>query len=471
MADYNDKVVKQLAPGEMEQIKKWRKKFIQPFDEGEVTTLLRCSQTIEKLWRKHVEQQQNIRERTNDVVPVFGQEETMKQTAWTTTQEKDKILRQEILSENVRNSSPYRRLKLVMDYWCALWFWPIEKAHLLPTRDEFLMDLSLIIEGDVYEPQAQAGSQLMMFAETAPKEEQLRLVDEFGFVDVSKLCREVPRLKLVAELGQQFLFLHWELEFGDLFASRGGFNLVAGNPPWTRVRLEPKEILGEFDARIGVKNYSAAEISRHMQQLFQQKEEVAKHFKKEACALLSCRNVFSSRFYRLSGATNPNLYKCFIERGHELLGRKSNLALLHDPGVYIEPDGSQFRIWMSKYLVFCARFINQLNHFPEEALGHAGEFSITVLNKEYRAPHFKCISSVFHPRTIDESFSTDSSKPIPKLKDSRGWVLDGHPKRIICYDKSLLDKISKNLAYPNDSLGAPLLSIYATPIFDLLAKK
>ena len=25
-----------------------------------------------------------------------------------------------------------------MDYWCALWFWPIEQAHLLPTRDEFI---------------------------------------------------------------------------------------------------------------------------------------------------------------------------------------------------------------------------------------------------------------------------------------------------------------------------------------------
>ena len=169
MADYTDKVVKQLAPAEMEHIKKWRKKFIQPFDDGEVTTLVRYSQAIEKLWRKHVEQQQRIRERTSDIVPVFGQEETMKPTAWTSTQDKDKILQQELLSENVRNSSPYRRLKLVMDYWCALWFWPIEKAHLLPTRDEFLMDLSLIIEGDVYEPQAQAGSQLMMFAETAPK--------------------------------------------------------------------------------------------------------------------------------------------------------------------------------------------------------------------------------------------------------------------------------------------------------------
>jgi hypothetical protein len=106
MADSNDKVVKQLAPTEMEHIKKWRKKFIQPFDEGEVTTLLRYSQTVEKLWCKHVEQQQRIRERTSNIVPVFGQEETMKQTAWTTTQEKDKILQQELLSENVRKGPP-----------------------------------------------------------------------------------------------------------------------------------------------------------------------------------------------------------------------------------------------------------------------------------------------------------------------------------------------------------------------------
>lgn len=60
MADYADKVVKQLAPTEMDHIKKWRKKFIQPFDEGEVTTLLRYTKTIDKLWRKHVDQQQRI---------------------------------------------------------------------------------------------------------------------------------------------------------------------------------------------------------------------------------------------------------------------------------------------------------------------------------------------------------------------------------------------------------------------------
>ena len=36
-----------------------------------------------------------------------------------------------------------------MDYWCALWFWPIDKADLLPSRQEFFFDMSLILEGNI----------------------------------------------------------------------------------------------------------------------------------------------------------------------------------------------------------------------------------------------------------------------------------------------------------------------------------
>lgn len=37
----------------------------------------------------------------------------------------------------MNNAGPYARLKAAMDYWCALWFWPIEKAELLPDRQTF----------------------------------------------------------------------------------------------------------------------------------------------------------------------------------------------------------------------------------------------------------------------------------------------------------------------------------------------
>ena len=47
----------------------------------------------------------------------------------------------------MKNAGPYARLKFAMDYWCALWFWPIDKADLLPSRSEFFFDMSLILEG------------------------------------------------------------------------------------------------------------------------------------------------------------------------------------------------------------------------------------------------------------------------------------------------------------------------------------
>ncbi len=88
---------------------------------------------MDKLWQRHTTMQQNIRSRTTDTLAVFGQPEP-EEIRRTTTADKDRIYQQEMFSRDVRNSSPYRRLKLVMDYWCALWFWPMEKADLLPGR-------------------------------------------------------------------------------------------------------------------------------------------------------------------------------------------------------------------------------------------------------------------------------------------------------------------------------------------------
>jgi hypothetical protein len=43
---------------------------------------------------------------------------------------------------------PYRRLKLVMDYWCALWFWPIQGST-LPMREQWWMEIGAILEGNI----------------------------------------------------------------------------------------------------------------------------------------------------------------------------------------------------------------------------------------------------------------------------------------------------------------------------------
>ena len=198
MAAYADKVVKTLAGSQLTTIKAWSRAFCQPFTPSETAQLERLSAAVDRLWQRHVTMQRDIDRRTTDPLPVFCQAQAETAIRATTTEAKDRIYQQEILAREVRQSSPFRRLKLVMDYWCALWFWPIEQADLLTGRAEFLLDLTLILEGNLYETdQADPGGQLRIFPDTRPRQMSIEMVDEFGYVNVDRLCRDNPRLGLV----------------------------------------------------------------------------------------------------------------------------------------------------------------------------------------------------------------------------------------------------------------------------------
>ena len=45
----------------------------------------------------------------------------------------------------------------------------------------------------------------------------------------------------VADLAEQYRFLHLHLAFPDVFARSGGFDAVLGNPPWDQIQYDPRE--------------------------------------------------------------------------------------------------------------------------------------------------------------------------------------------------------------------------------------
>jgi hypothetical protein len=472
MAFYNDKVIKEMAGQEIKDINEWRKDFIQPLTISEINQLKKLSAAVDKLWQRHAEMQRGIDARTTDPLQVFGQDKPDEKFHLSSTEEKDRILDQELFSQNVRNSSPYRRLKLVMDYWCALWFWPIEQAELLPSRAEYLFDLTLLLEGNLYDAGAESKGQQLLFPDTRPKQKSLTMIDEFGYVNVDKLCAENKRFALVRELADSYRYLHWELEFADLFATRGGFNLVLGNPPWTRERLEPQKILSEYFPKINIRKYSAPDVKKEMPNIFEQNIVCFKEFLLEINRVLSSRNFISSKYYVLSGEANTNLYKCFLERSYNILCENGVVSLLHDSGVYDEPKANELRKTMLSRLILCVRFVNQLNHFPEQALGHAGQFAISIFCKQDRNVNFDAISNVFHPKTIDQSYNASlQSTKVPKIKDNFGWILTGHPDRIIRYDARVLSSLNKHKETHKNYLSEPLLNIYANDHLDSLIKR
>jgi hypothetical protein len=262
MADYTDRAVKQMTGDAIRRIGQWRREFTARFDAGEVKALERLSSAADKLWKKHTEDLRAIRARTAPAFAIFGQEEDPVFRArgeGSTTEQRNGVWRG-ILHPRPW-SSPYERLKLAMDYWCAVWFWPIEKADVLPTRDQFLFELSTILEGTVRGAELMRPDQGALFDDGTPHQAQLPILDDHGQVDLEELIKPSERLRLVREVAKRSRFLHWELEFADIFANRGGFDLILGNPPWLRVEWKGGAVMGDVEPLYVLHDLSAPELS------------------------------------------------------------------------------------------------------------------------------------------------------------------------------------------------------------------
>ncbi|MHB1047984.1 MAG: Eco57I restriction-modification methylase domain-containing protein, partial [Thermoanaerobaculia bacterium] len=454
MCDYDDKVIRELAPDEIKAIKEWKKEFGQPFSASELKTLQKLSSAIDRLWQKHVEERRKLRADTRNTFPVFGHEsdpafappESGKRLS---TRDKDRLYRQRFLADGVRASSPYRRLRTAMDYWCALWFWPIEKASLLPSREEFLLDLAVLLEGTSQGVALVGGAdQTTLFPDDTPKQEALKLVDEFGFVDVDKLTREMPRLAAVKELAERHRFLHWELEFAEVFADRGGFDLIVGNPPWIRVEWNDAGIIGDFEPLFVLRVRTAsklAELRREATTAFVGLREAYLQEFVESCGTQRFLNA-EQNFPLLKG-TQSNLYKCFLPQAWMAMNRGGAAGFLHPDGVYDDPKGGALRGALFTRLRYHFRFENEL-HLFSDVHNNVASFSVNCYGAASSSPQFIDISNLFTPSTVDACIESNvsgshsdplqshlslrASSPVPGIKDLAGrWCVEGHPSRAI----------------------------------------
>jgi hypothetical protein len=183
MAGWDGRAVRDLATPHVARFKEWREQFVSPgFEPQQVRTLQRLSAAIDQLWAAHTNQLHDMRALTTDTLDVWGEPSTASAIR-TPGQIKDRVRDAELLTRSLRASSPYRRLKLAMDYWCALWFWPIEKSELLPSREEWLFETSALLEGQVHEVTPDQGVLPSLFPETRRPEQLKMELEMLGVVD------------------------------------------------------------------------------------------------------------------------------------------------------------------------------------------------------------------------------------------------------------------------------------------------
>lgn len=447
MANYSDKEVKALYPDQIKAISTWRKTFTQPFNKTELERLEKLSTKLEELWQEHADSLAKQRKRTTDPYQIYGYQQPGNRTPLNF---KDQVLAQELEAKGLENTSAYRRLKLVMDYWCALWFWPIHAAEDLPSREEWLFDLETLLLGDTIAA-GPVDVQSDLFAETQPQQEAVQFVNRFGVVNLSKLFKASPRLKRADDIAQQRRFFHWNLAFADVFASNGGFDLFLGNPPWLKVEWNSGAVLGDFEPRFVLKSYSAKQMADLRDETFHRIPELELAWRlelEESEGTQSFLNAISN-YPELKGI-QTNLYKCFLPRAWSNSSKKGISGFLHPEGIYDDPNGGGLRIILYSRLKKHFQFVNELTLFAE--VDHHAKFSINIFGPISTFPSFQHISNIFAPQTIDICYSHDGNGFISGIKeeieDSDGklktrWNTHGHRDRIIFVSEKELSVFSK----------------------------
>lgn len=475
MCSYSDKVIKSLEPDKIKEMVKWNKKFTEPITDDDVITLLRLSAAIDELWEAQIRLRKEVGAKTQDVLSIFGHTDDAVDSH-TTIRQKDKIYSELYKSEHMRNAGPYARLKFAMDYWCALWFWPIDKADLLPTRSEFLFDMSLILEGtmaSVNVTDSVKGGQLSLFP-TEMEQMALDIIDTYGtdtIVDIPRLRQENPRLDLAARIAEQNKFMHWELEFADLFAERGGFDLIVGNPPWIKLTWNETNVLSDSEPLFSIRNTSAADAAILREDALKS-PLCRKTYFEEYETITGEQNFLSAASnYEMLRGTKVNLYKCFLSQTQFWVNSKAIFAFVHPDGVFNDSNGDKLREYLYTKLKYLFQFENELTLFTGTNDHGRMRFTVSVYRASGKKIAFDAICNLFHPVTIDRCYLGDPSAPVPGIKDeNNNWELSGHPSRILHVTKHELGVLSDLYEGTQNAASARFVFLHVEPALSVFEK-
>lgn len=148
-----EKEARNLAPDAAKALGKWRTaiKTAPKGDKskGQVNRLQALAKRVEFLWDL-VQQRLEISEREiRRRIDVWGSDDLPPVT--------EAVTREKVLADLEAQGTPYWRLKTLMDVWCALWFWPLDKVGLLDGTDPQYGAAATveIVEAEAGEPEAE----------------------------------------------------------------------------------------------------------------------------------------------------------------------------------------------------------------------------------------------------------------------------------------------------------------------------
>ncbi len=461
-----DKLMRSFWPEHCGKVKEWLKKQVKPkWSDAELAEALAVCDLIDRHWQRYAEQRGRALAETACPATVWPTPANCPEAiAHGPSLEKQEQVRAELEA----NSGSFQRLKLVMDAWCALWFWPLGKAGELPKRESFLKAAGLLL-GDA----APDKSSWPMFEARGIPVKVLLAATNAGIPDTQALADAVPWFGVARELAAEQNFHHWELIFTEVLgptAERGGFDLIAGNPPWIKAGWADAAVLSELEPKLGVKEARSADFNARRAELIQPKE--ARRFYADQFRQVEGATVFlnSRRLYSELVGIQTNLYKNFIARAWGVLAESGIAGLLHPEGVYDDASGGRFRAAIYPRLKAHYGHKNEMQLFAD--VDHHTGYSINIYSGKASTVGFKHMSNLYNPQTIAASLAHDKPhEPVPGIKnDDNRWNTRPHCHRVVAITEAELEVFARLLEEAGKPTEARLPQIHAREIIGVIQK-
>jgi N-6 DNA Methylase len=213
------------------------------------------------------------------------------------------------------DASKIRAFKELCDLWCAVWFWPVDAAILPPSTILYHDLAGILLKRPIQYVQSNA--------------------DEY--------------FRMAKEIAQRQRFFHWELEFPEVwcdkagkFQSDRGFDIIVGNPPWSKVAPNSKEFWANYLPTYPALTKQDADRASEELRSTNPKTDMSwkKYFKyiKQESSLFKQESLFL-----LQGTGSLDTYKLFIEQMLRLSKKKGICSLVLPGSMYTDKGCTDLR--------------------------------------------------------------------------------------------------------------------------------
>ncbi|TFH98368.1 Eco57I restriction-modification methylase domain-containing protein [Micrococcus lylae] len=413
------KQVRDLVPDEVKALRAWRLGVRRKLSAQQVRDLEALTQRAEKLWALALRRLTIAEQQSGRDLDLWGREVPATRGA---------VTREQIEESLADQNGAYRRLRRVMDAWCALWFWPLTETEVAPPSMEQWIDaLQMLLGVESTKKNPNAGTESLAGVESWAELDDYELWDRAGTnaVTVEKALEAHPWLAVCERVAQAQGFFHWELDFVAVFA-RGGFDLQVGNPPWVRPDVEIELLLAEGDPWWQLAHKPSVAQKKERRPLALAVAGVQDLVVSATADTKTVAEYLSSVPEYPNFGGRPDLYRAFMGQVWRHAAPDGIAALIHPESHFTDDKTHTLRRETYRRLRRHWQFINELRLFE---IDHHVSYGIHVYGQAQEVD-FVQAAGLFHPDTVGRSLVHDGSGEEPGFKHEGRWDQRPHAARI-----------------------------------------